>query len=172
MPSYGSNAVAGIDTALQLLRNSGFERGRILLISDEIAAADVDKIATLIDGRQWQLSMIGVGTEQGAPIVLPGDARHGGFVRQATAARSQLRNCIATHFLSARAKSNRALRATSALDDSDIARVLPPVATTDEPHARSQREFDQWRERGPQLVMLLLPLAALAFRRGWLLLCC
>ena len=28
---------------------------------------------------------------------------------------------------------------------------------------------DQWREEGPWLVLLLLPLAALAFRRGWML---
>ena len=29
---------------------------------------------------------------------------------------------------------------------------------------------DQWREEGPWLVLLLLPLAALAFRRGWVVL--
>mgnify|MGYP001130857811 CR=1 FL=1 len=82
MPSYGSDAAAGIDSALQLLRNSGFERGRILLISDEIAYDDVDKIAAQIDGSRWQLALIGVGSDQGAPIPLPRDSSQGGFLKQ------------------------------------------------------------------------------------------
>ncbi len=173
MPSYGSNVVAGIDTALQLLRNSGFERGRILLISDEIADDDIDKIASRIDGKQWQLAMIGVGTEQGAPIPLPRvenqarNAGQGGFLKQdnGTIAIAQLHRA---RFAQLAAKVNGRYDDLS-LDDSDIARVLPPVATTDDTVRTLEREFDQWRERGPQLVMLLLPLAAFAFRRGWLL---
>src|SRR5690606_14452069 len=32
----------------------------------------------------------------------------------------------------------------------------------------ARREFDVWDEAGPWLVVLLLPLAALGYRRGWL----
>src|SRR5690606_29564581 len=32
----------------------------------------------------------------------------------------------------------------------------------------ARREFDVWDEAGPWLVVLLLPLAAAAYRRGWL----
>lgn len=167
MPSYGSDAVAGIDTALQLLRNSGFEHGRILLLSDEIAASDIDKIAARIDGKHWQLSLIGVGTEQGAPITLPGDARMGGFMRQSdgSIAIAKLHRDRFTQLAAKVGGRYDDMR----VDDSDIARVLPPIATADDNVRTLEREFDQWRERGPQLVMLLLPLAAFAFRRGWLL---
>src|SRR5690606_16957238 len=35
--------------------------------------------------------------------------------------------------------------------------------------AESEREFDSWYEAGPWLLLLALPLGALAFRQGWLL---
>lgn len=167
MPSYGSDAAAGIDSALQLLRNSGFERGRILLISDEIGADDIDKIAARIDGTHWQLAMIGVGTDQGAPIPLPPEANQRGFLKQndGTIAVAKLHR---DRFLSLAAKIHGRYDDLR-IDDSDIERVLPPIITTDDNVRTVEREFDQWRERGPQLVILLLPLAAFAFRRGWLL---
>ena len=54
-------------------------------------------------------------------------------------------------------------------NDSDIDHLLSgevraATAATDDSLAS-----DQWREEGPWLVLLLLPLAALAFRRGWVL---
>lgn len=167
MPSFGSNAVAGIESALQLLRNSGFERGRILLLSDEITDADIDNIATHIDGQYWQLSIIGVGTEQGAPIPLPSEANQSGFLKKddGTIAIVQLHRDRFNQ-LASKVKGNYD---DIRVDDSDIARVLPPMTITDDSVRTLEREFDQWRERGPQFVMLLLPLAAFAFRRGWLL---
>ena len=54
-------------------------------------------------------------------------------------------------------------------DDRDIELLLSGEtgrrSATDESLAT-----DQWREEGPWLVLLLLPLAAFAFRRGWILL--
>jgi Ca-activated chloride channel family protein len=167
MPSYGSDAATGIDSALQLLRNSGFERGRILLISDEIGADDINKIAARIDGTRWQLALIGVGTDQGAPIPLPPEANQRGFLKQndGTIAVAKLHR---DRLLSLAAKTHGRYDDLR-IDDSDIERVLPPIITTDDNVRTVEREFDQWRERGPQLVILLLPLAAFAFRRGWLL---
>jgi Ca-activated chloride channel homolog len=173
MPSFGSNVMTGIDTALQLLHNAGFEQGRILLISDEISDEDIDKIATKIDGKKWQLAVIGVGTEQGAPIPLPRnenqgrDAGQGGFIKQndGTIAIAQLHR---ERFSQLTAKVNGRYE-NIRVDDSDIEQVLPSVATTNETVRTVEREFDQWHERGPQFIILLLPLAAFAFRRGWLL---
>lgn len=167
MPSFGSNVVAGIDSALQLLRNSGFERGQILLISDEISEVDIDKISAHIDGKKWQLAMIGVGSDQGAPIPLPRDESQNGFLKQSdgTIAIAQLHR---DRFNPLAAKVHGRYSDISA-DDNDIAQILYTSAITDDTVRTLEREFDQWRERGPQIVMLLLPLAAFAFRRGWLL---
>lgn len=168
MPSFGSDTAAGVDTALQLLHNSGFERGRILLISDEIAEDDIGKIATKIDGKRWQLGIIGVGSEQGAPIPLPQDANQSGFLKQndGTIAIAQLHRDRFTQLASKVNGRYQDMR----VDDRDIEQLLSAQLLDDDTVRTVEREFDQWRERGPQLVLLLLPLAALAFRRGWLLL--
>jgi Ca-activated chloride channel family protein len=174
MPLYGSDPVAGVGQALVLLRNAGYQHGRILLISDEITEDNIDAIAAQIGGGDWSLSVLGVGTEQGAPIPLPAqgqnqDPQQSGFLKQrdGSIVIAQLH----------RERFERLVRRSHGrysdvrLDDSDLDALLPPVTATSAADTRSvQREFDQWRERGPWLVMLLLPLAAFACRRGWLLL--
>ena len=170
MPQYGSDPVAGITQAISLLHNAGFQRGRILLISDEITEADVGAIARLINDGHWAFSMLGVGTSQGAPIALPGSGEEGqgGFLKQqdGTIVVAQLhreRFEQLAHRTSGRYSDLR-------LDDGDLDALLPRgLPNADETRA-VEREFDQWRERGTQLAVALLPLAALAFRRGWLLL--
>ena len=184
MPNFGSNAAAGIDTALGLLRNSGFERGRILLLSDEISEDDVDKISTHVDGKQWQLAIVGIGTDQGAPIPLPGEERDAEKNRDGT--ENQQRDASPRGFLKQqngtiavarlhRERFNQLATKVNGrytdiqVDDSDITSTLSTTAITHDNVRTLEREFDQWRERGPQFVLLLLPLAAFAFRRGWLL---
>ncbi len=167
MPSFGSNVIAGVDSALQLLHNSGFERGHILLLSDEIADSDINAIADRVDGKHWRLSIIGVGTEQGAPIPLPAAESQGGFLKQGdgTIAVAQLHR----ERLQKLASTTNGIYNDIQIDDSDIASALNGSLIDTDTVRAVEREFDQWRERGPQLVMLLLPLAAFAFRRGWLL---
>ncbi|MBL4828056.1 MAG: tetratricopeptide repeat protein, partial [Spongiibacteraceae bacterium] len=57
------------------------------------------------------------------------------------------------------------------LDDKDIEFLLPAASNTtlNTNTTLSEREFDQWHDRGHLLVLLLIPLCLLAFRRGWLL---
>lgn len=168
MPNFGSDAAAGVDSALELLHNSGFERGRVLLLSDEISEDDIDKISARIDGKKWQLAIIGVGTEQGAPIPLPQEANQSGFLKQAdgTIAVAHLHR---ERFNQLAAKTHGHYNDIQ-IDDSDITQTISNTAIADDTVRTLEREFDQWRERGPQFVLLLLPLAALVFRRGWLLL--
>jgi Ca-activated chloride channel family protein len=176
MPAYGSDPVAGVDQALQLLRNAGFERGRILLVSDEITVANIDTLAQHVNDSRWQLSVLGVGTEQGAPIPLARSDKNaddknspaaGGFLKQPDG------QIVVAQLHRARFKqlAQRTEGRYSELhaDDRDLDELLPAALPTEAETRAVQREFDQWQERGAWLAMLLLPLAALAFRRGWLL---
>ncbi|MDB6060422.1 MAG: hypothetical protein JWM78_525 [Verrucomicrobiaceae bacterium] len=162
MPNFGSDSAAGVEEAIQLLKNSGFERGRILLISDDIDSTNADQIAAKISHSNWQLSMIGVGTEQGAPI-----PTQGGFLKSASGSIAIAQMHRAT--FAALAQKTNGHYSDLRLDDSDLNALLPDTFDDANSTRTVQREFDQWRERGPQLVLLLLPLAAFAFRRGWLL---
>lgn len=176
MPAYGSDPVAGVEQALQLLRNAGFERGRILLVSDEITEANIDALAQHVNDGRWQLSVLGVGTEQGAPIPLARSDKNaddnnspapGGFLKQPDGqiVVAQLHRARFEQLAQRTGGRYSELRA----DDRDLNELLPAALPTEAETRAVQREFDQWQERGSWLAILLLPLAALTFRRGWLL---
>ncbi len=56
------------------------------------------------------------------------------------------------------------------LTDEDIDFLLSRGIFEDNQNLRDvDQDFDTWAEAGPWLLLLVLPLAALAFRRGWLL---
>lgn len=162
MPTFGSNANAGVEQAIQLLRNAGFERGRVLLISDEIDEANSAGVASQIKTGSWQLSILSVGTDQGAPIPIPN-----GFLKNPNG--SIVIAQLHREKFQALSQQLNASYADLSLDDNDINTLLPDSIRDTTATRTLHREFDQWRERGPQIVLLLLPLAAFAFRRGWLL---
>lgn len=172
MPAYGSDPVAGVDLALQLLRNAGFERGRVLLISDEITDANIDALAQRFGDDRWQLSILGVGTDQGAPIPVAADtdrgAQSGGFLKQPNG-QIVVAQLHRERFERLAGRVHGTYSDLQA-DDRDLDALLPGAAPREDETRHVQRQFDQWRERGVWLAMALLPLAALAFRRGWLLL--
>ena len=56
-----------------------------------------------------------------------------------------------------------------ALTDEDLDYLLNPESLTAQTEFREiDRTFDSWEEEGPWLLLLLLPLASLAFRKNWL----
>ena len=70
MPSKGSNPVAGITQALALLANSGYPQGQILLVTDGMSEAQSEDITQILAETEHSLSILAVGTKQGAPITL------------------------------------------------------------------------------------------------------
>jgi Ca-activated chloride channel family protein len=61
--------------------------------------------------------------------------------------------------------------AVLATDNSDLDHLLSGEVSAAAAAAADENSLatDRWREEGPWLVLLLLPLAALAFRKGWVL---
>ena len=54
------------------------------------------------------------------------------------------------------------------MTDQDIDFVLASNQASSDSYRQVERQFDQWREQGPWLVLFILPVALLAFRRGWI----
>ncbi|MDX8412506.1 MAG: VWA domain-containing protein [Mariprofundales bacterium] len=162
MPAQGSRLDLALQQALQLLKNSGVADGEVLVLTD---SADRGKaMAADLHHRGHRVSVLGFGSADGAPI-----AGSSGFVTDSdgniVVART---NWSALHQL-AEAGGGRFARA--ALDDTDL-QQLTPVLASDHAMNGSKKASglgDQWREAGSWLMLLLLPLAALAFRRGWVL---
>ena len=163
MPSRGSYPTAAINKGRALLEQAGAAVGEILLITDGGFSPAAERTARDLRGSGFTLSVLGVGTPEGAPI----PRVSGGFVTDQAGR-------IAVPRLEERPLRDLAFAgggrfAMLSTDDRDIERLL-----SGEAGSRSAGDdslaTDQWREEGPWLLLLLLPLAAMAFRRGWVML--
>ena len=168
MPVLGSQPVEGIRLALDLLNNSALTQGHVLLMTDGITANDVSAITALFGGNnEHRLSVMGFGTEGGGPIPMGGQ----GFLRDDNNAIVIPRLQRAP--LQQLADAGGGRYSDVQLNDDDLRYLLDDtVFAGSENLIEVDREYDTWLERGPWLLLLALPLAALAFRRGWLLSVC
>ncbi len=164
MPVFGSAPTDAIEQAQQLFSNSGITQGRILLITDAISEENLDEIDDSIKRSGFELSIMGIGTEDGAPI-----PSKEGFLKDNDG--NIVVPKLPRSVLESLARRNNGRYTDASLSDKDIEFLLAKSATElDSNTLLTEREFDQWHDRGAWLAILLLPLSLLAFRRGWLLL--
>jgi len=172
MPAQGSRASRAIAKAQALLQQSGAVRGDLLLITDGIdndvpdaLHAAVKKLVT----AGYRLSVLGVGTADGAPIPLA----DGGFFKDAAGAIVLPKLDEAP--LARLAAEGHGIYRRLAVGDSDTNDLITSFDRgwpSQQAQKVARMKSDQWREAGPWLLLPLLPLAALVFRRGYLLLLC
>ncbi|MEJ2256465.1 MAG: VWA domain-containing protein [Woeseiaceae bacterium] len=163
MPSRGSYPEVGIRKGQSLLEQAGVGYGEVLLVTDAGASPAAEAAARELRDAGYALSILGVGTRAGAPI----PRTSGGFVKDN-------RGQIAVARLEERGLRDLAVAgggryALLSPDDSDIDYLLSGEVRTAAAAGDDSMASDRWREEGPWLVLLLLPLAALAFRKGWVL---
>jgi Ca-activated chloride channel family protein len=164
MPVPGSDAASAVAMALELLHSAGMRQGKILLVTDAVSADHAKTISKLVSGSGAVLTVMGVGTANGAPIPLP----RGGFLKDD-------RGTIVVPALNTKALQRLASNSGGhftrmQIDDSDLTALL-----ADNPLDRAEqtlaldRTADTWEDQGYIFVLLLLPLALGLFRRGWIL---
>jgi Ca-activated chloride channel family protein len=164
MPVQGSRADRGLRKAGELLAQGGAPHGEILLVTDGYEGRDAPAAARELHEKGYTVSVLGVGTADGAPLA----DGSGGFVRDAGGAIVVPRLDEAA--LRALAAAGGGRYSTITGNDADLDALLRPLAPRLETRLKQTGlETDAWQSRGPWLAVLLLPLAALAFRRGWLL---
>ncbi len=163
MPAMGSRVDTATQLANRLLKDAGVSHGRVLLMTDGLQAKRIDAITDNLSAHS--LSILAFGTEDGGPIPLPKQ----GFLKQQgdiVIARLDMAP------IQALARAGKARLSRAQITDNDINYLLEPGAFDLEFNRSTRqvdRQFDQWHETGPWLLLGILPLAALAFRRGWLL---
>lgn len=161
MPETGSNVEEGLASAIDLAMNGGYQQADILLITDGIDKSALSNIAPIISGEgNYRLSILGVGTTDGAPI--PSFA--GGFIKKAG-------NVIVAKLnvgtLRKIAANNGGSYQTLSADDRDIDNLLAGMDSLLTNSTReTDRSFDLWDDQGYWLVLLLLPVLLLSFRKG------
>lgn len=163
VPATGHDVGRALALAAQLLRDGGFGRGDILLAAVQADPA-AEALAAKLRGEGFRVSVLGIGTETGAPI----PQRSGGF-RKGADGEIELSHLDAP-----------ALRELAGQGGGRYLELSAGAAATDaltsffEQSARRNEgmeaamKLELWEDRGPWLLLLVLPLAALGFRRGWL----
>lgn len=161
MPSYGSNCAEAVELALELFHQSAVTAGKILILTDEIVKEDGQNIIDMVANTNFPLSIIGVGTEEGSPI-----PTSEGFLKDTNDTIVVPR--LPKSYLKKLARQCGGRYSDILLTDQDIDFVLASNQASSDSYRQVERQFDQWREQGPWLVLFILPVALLAFRRGWI----
>jgi len=165
MPAPGSLLTPAIERSVELLQQAGMKTGSILLMTDGVA--DTEAAIAAADkawGMGYNVSVLSLGSADGAAIPRP----RGGFLLDSAG-----KTVIATvnlDDLERIAKAGGGVFTQAALGDADVNTLSQQwQALSQQQLSKSQgRQTDAWVNEGYWLVLLLLPLAALTFRRGWL----
>jgi Ca-activated chloride channel family protein len=164
MPVAGNDTARAIELGVKLVQQAGLHDGEIVLVADAVsdagAAAAAKALATGV-----HVSVLGIGTGQGAPIA----TANGGFLKDSSG------NIAMPKLDSAALAAVATAGGGSYADYSSDARDLDSVIDNLRPHvaadaAASGAQTARFLDRGPWLLLLLVPLSALGFRRGWLML--
>ena len=159
MPVPGTRADLGVELASDLLSRSIGSQGHIILVTDGIEESEITAVKNASGANDF--SILAVGTEAGSPIALPA----GGFLKDRNGA-------IVIPKLNLNPLRKLANQVNGELtvlspDDRDVNQII--AAETSEAgftEDEQQRTKDKWNEEGPWLLLIVLPLTALLFRRG------
>ena len=164
MPVPGSDPLLGIESASELLTNAGYNSGMIYWITDGVELEQQQELQEYVASIPFTVNALTVGTSEGAPI----RQQSGELLKDFTGSivipklnESAVKGVV-------KASGGRFESFTS--NDADID-ALASVSLLDksdreEDEEESNLQGDQWKEVGPYLLLLLLPFAAFAFKRG------
>lgn len=164
MPVVGNATERAIEEAQRLVEQAGLAQGELILLADSSSERAL-AAARAAHARGLTISVLGIGSSAGAPVPLP----QGGFLQDAAG------NIVLPRLdeagLRALAQAGGGRYASLSTDGSDLEQLLgvqhdkSDAKQVDDNHALSEHFLD----RGPWFVLVLLPLALLAFRRGWMM---
>lgn len=162
MPAPGDVPAKGIERGIKLLQHTGVHGGSLVLVTDKANAAAV-AVARRAHEQGIRVSVLGVGTTKGTPVPLT----HGNFLTDADGGIVMAKRDDAS--LRAVANAGGGIYVPMRHDHADIKALTGELSASHRAESPASDKSDQWRDMGPWLLLPLLLLAALSFRRGWLL---
>ena len=163
MPVHGSRPDLAFENVIEMLNQVDIQNSHLVWITDGIDDQQVKPLQNLLSSQRHKLTVLAVGTPSGAPIVL----EKGNYLKDTN------NNIVIPQLDLAPLKAVAEILGGQVLpvqyDDSDL-ELLVTFEEKDQGFQEQEEELttDRWREEGPWLFVLLLPLVAMIFRRGWL----
>ncbi|GFD72982.1 VWA domain-containing protein [Tenacibaculum sp. KUL113] len=166
MPVPGSDPLLGIESAAELLTNAGYNSGMIYWITDGIELEQQQELQEYVASIPFTVNALTVGTSEGAPI----RQQSGELLKDFTG--SIVIPKLNEGAVKGVVKTSGGRFESFTSNDADI-EALAAVSLLDKNDGEggeeeSNLQGDQWKEVGPYLLLLLLPFAAFAFKRGLL----
>jgi len=165
MPVVGNNPAEAIAMANSLMDDAAAVNGRILLITANVPRDQNADIQDILSHNRYPLHIIGVGTPRGAAIPVS----NGEVLRDNSG--QVVVSAMDRGNLQALSSSLNGRYSDISINASDLETVLSDslLRGDDDSYLESEEEVELWQDAGPWLLLLLLPLCALCFRRGWVL---
>ena len=163
MPIKGSNTESAIQLATQLFNDGGIAAGQILLITDGVTTAAQQAILKDFD-QSHRLSILSIGSNEPSPVPI----ESGGFLRNSNG--EIVITAPNNGELKRLAEKTSGRFSAIQLNNSDIEILIDNQFDNDANNEAiandSSTVYDSWTDMGHWLALLLLPLAALCFRKG------
>lgn len=162
MPEPGHRADLAVTQGIALLQQGANGAGRLLLIGSSLSEPERASIEQQLDENEQSLLLLGIGTEQGAPIPL----EDGSFLKddKGSIVIPRLDDNAMRRFASQIGGRYQQAR----VDDADL-RNLGLLERNGKLVAQDETtRLDAWQDQGYWLLLPLVLLAAFAGRRGWL----
>ncbi len=161
MPASGNNPLRALKHANQLLTNAGYSKGDIYWITDGVDNQDLADVSNYLRSTEHRVSILGVGTVDGAPI----------RGEDGSLAKDKYGQVVVAKLYPDRLGDLAALTGgayvTSTSTNQDIEQLtgLEPLSRKGK-DGDSQQRGDQWQDVGPILALLLIPMVLFSWRKG------
>ncbi|OBU14183.1 VWA domain-containing protein [Photobacterium aquimaris] len=160
MPISGNNAAKGIAEAIRLLKQAGHNSGDIILMTDGMTKAVAQQALAELKGTHYRVSILAMGTVEGAPIMLP----NGSLLSENG---NPVISKIDISTLMSITDSTGGILQMAQTTDNDVNAIVnftaKPLASGKKGH---EKELQERLNGGFWLILPLLLLALLGFRRG------
>lgn len=164
MPVSGNDTAKAIELGVKLIRQAGLDGGEIVLLADSVGDG-ANAAARRARAAGVRVSVLGIGSTHGAPVALA----QGGFLKDAGG--NIVLPKLDASALQSVARAGGGNYIAPSTDARDIEALLAQAPTSAAALSKdSKATVERFRDRGPWLALLLVPLVAFGFRRGWLML--
>ncbi len=167
VPVQGGRADLGLELGARLIDQAGLNRADIVLITDDYNDAALNSAKSLLK-QGIKVSVLAVGTKTGAPI----PTTDGGLLKDRFG--QIVIAGVDTKALKGISDAANGRFTSLTADDSDIKLLTDPISTSSIPgfsmhYENHELTADYWLDRGSWLLLPMLLLTVLSFRRGWIL---
>lgn len=164
VPVQGVDIGKALQKSADLLKQTGFNKGQIILITDSSPSASDKQIAVQLAHDGYNLSVLAIGTARGAPV----SNASGGFATDSNGNVTLAR--LDKSALQDLAHSGNGNYIEFSNDDNDvqtITKIINDNSMIKDPSAKSEVK-NLWQDEGHWLIWLAIVFILIIARKGWL----